>query len=188
MAEAVATVRRTDAYDVSKLAFEFLVPTATRSGEVRGARWSEIDGDTWTIPGARTKSGREHRVPLSNRAVAVLDAAIRFRQHDGDGLVFPSVTGRALSDSTLSKLLRENGIEAVPHGFRSSFRDWCGERTNAPREVCEAALDHAVGNQVEAAYARTDLFDKRRALMDQWGRYLNPEPADVVELPARQGA
>ncbi len=182
VAGAIAKVRASNATTAARLAFEFLVLTACRSGEVRGARWSEIDLDEalWTIPGERTKTGREHRVPLSNRALAILDEAAGIA--DGSGRVFPSPTGRALSDSTLSKLVRELGIEAVPHGFRSSFRDWCGEATSAPREVAEAALGHAVGNVVEAAYARSDLFDKRRDLMQRWARYLNPTAAPVVPL------
>ena len=120
----------------TRLAFRFLVLTAVRSGEVRGARWDEIDVDkaVWTISGERMKTGREHRVPLSSAAVAVLDEAKAKAIAPSAGLVFPSVTGRAMSDSTLSKLLRENGVKAVPHGFRSSFRDWAAEKLGrAPR-------------------------------------------------------
>ena len=184
VADAIAKVRASVRASVAaKLAFEFLVLTATRSGEVRAAEWTEVDleAGVWTVPGGRTKTGRELRVPLSARAATVLADAAEIA--DGSGLAFPSPRGKPLSDSTLSKLVRELGIEAVPHGFRSSFRDWCGERTNAPREVAEAALGHAVGNQVEAAYARSDLFDKRRALMESWARYLNPTKAGVIEFP-----
>ena len=131
-------------------------------------------------PGDRTKTGSEHRVPLSRRAIAVLREARVFRENN---LVFPTATGRTMSDSTLSKLLRELGIAAVPHGFRSTFRDWCGEMTNAPREVAEAALGHKVGNVVEQADARSDLFEKRRALMESWARYLDREAGEVIELP-----
>ena len=131
-------------------------------------------------PGDRTKTGSEHRVPLSRRAIAVLREARVFRENN---LVFPNATGRTMSDSTVSKLLRELGIAAVPHGFRSTFRDWCGEMTNAPREVAEAALGHKVGNVVEQADARSDLFEKRRALMESWARYLDREAGDVIELP-----
>ena len=154
------------------LAFEFLVLTAARSGEVRGARWSEIDLDarTWTVPGERMKTGREHRVPLSDRAIEILTEA---RAINGDdGLIFPTITGRMMQAPVLSELLRDNGIEAVPHGFRSSFRQWSAEQTDAPREVCEHALAHVNGNQVEAAYQRSDLFEKRRALMDAWANAL----------------
>ena len=183
VAAALATVRQSDAGAVTKLLFEFVVLTATRSGEARAATWDEIDfaTATWMVPAERMKAGRAHRVPLSARAVEVLAAVRDFA--DGSGLVFPSTTrSRALSDSTLSKLLRENGIEAVPHGFRSSFRDWCSERTNAPREVCEAALAHVVRDRVEAAYARSDLFDRRRQLMEQWAQYLTADTADIVRI------
>ena len=169
---ALAAIRESGAWWATKAAFEFLVLTGTRSGEVRGATWSEIDeaAAVWTIPAARTKVGREHRVPLSRRALAVLTEARELT--GGAGLVFPSMTGRIMSDSTVSKLLRENGIEAVPHGFRSSFRQWAAERTNTPREVAEFALAHVVGDAAERAYQRGDLFDKRRDLMNQWAAYL----------------
>ena len=126
---------------------------------------------TWTVPPARMKAKLEHRVPLSVRAVAVLDEARVIA--DKSGLVFPSPTGRVLSDSTLSKLLRELGIGAVPHGFRSSFRDWAAERTDVPREVCELALAHVNSDRVEAAYRRSDLFERRRRLMADWATYVS---------------
>ena len=172
VAASVATIRASAAYPTTVLAFEFLVLTACRSGEVRGARWDEVDlaSATWTIPSSRMKSVREHRVPLSARAVEVLTEASRFR--DQSGLVFPSATGRQLSDATISKLLRENGIPAVPHGYRSSFRDWAAELTDVPREICELALAHVNSDRVEAAYRRSDLFDRRRALMEHWAEYL----------------
>lgn len=110
----------------------------------------------------------------------MVEEARAFREND---LLFPTATGRKMSDSTLSKLLRELGVGTVPHGFRSTFRDWCGEMTNAPREVAEAALGHKVGNVVEQAYARSDLFEKRRALMESWARYLGREAGDVIQLP-----
>ena len=172
VAASVATIRASAAYPTTALAFEFLVLTACRSGEVRGARWDEVDlaSATWTIPSTRMKSAREHRVPLPARAVEVLAEARRFR--DRSGLVFPSPTGRQLSDATLSKLLRENGIPAVPHGYRSSFRDWAAELTDVPREICELALAHVNSDRVEAAYRRSDLFDRRRDLMEHWAEYL----------------
>ena len=154
------------------LAFEFLVLTAARGAEVRGARWTEIDraGAVWTIPGERMKAGREHRVPLPPRALEVLDeAAARF---GGDDLVFPSPTGKLANHSLMATLLRELEIGAVPHGFRSSFRDWAAECTDAPREVCELALAHVNSDRVEAAYRRTDLFEKRRELMGAWADYI----------------
>ena len=174
---AVRTVRDSGAWIATRLAFEFLVLTAARSGEVRGATWGEIDVDaaTWTIPASRMKVHAEHRVPLSDPALAVIDAARampRTIAHADCPLVFPSVRGRALSDATIGKLLREHGVAAVPHGFRSSFRDWAGEQTNTPHAVMEAALAHAIPSAVEAAYARSDLFEKRRALMDAWGRFV----------------
>ena len=168
---ALDTVRNSDAYPSTKLLFEFLVLTATRSGEVRFARWAQIDlsRSTWTVPAERMKARREHQVPLSTPAVAVLrEARERF---SGDGLVFPSKTGRPPSDSTVSKLIRELGIAAVPHGFRSSFRDWCGE-SGVSREVAEACLAHVVSNKVEAAYARSDLFNLRVPVMHDWANYL----------------
>ena len=116
------------------------------------------------------KAKLEHRVPLSNRAVAILDEAREIA--DRSRLVFPLPTGRVLSDSTLSKLLRELGVGAVQHGFRSSFRDWAAERTDVPREVCELAVAHVNSDRVEAAYRRSDLFERRRVLMDDWANYI----------------
>ena len=169
---AIETVRASGAYHAIILAFEFLVLTACRGGEVRGARWSEIDFQAreWCVPAERMKAARTHRVPLSTRALAVLREASALR--DNSGLVFPSVTGRPLSHGLLSKLVRDLGIPAVPHGFRSSFRDWAAECSDAPREVCELALAHVNSDRVEAAYRRTDLFEKRRELMEQWALFL----------------
>ena len=157
-----------------KLAFEFLVLTAARSGEVRGARWDEIDlpARVWTVPAKRMKSKREHRIPLCGRAVEILEAARALG--DGRGvLVFPSQGGKPISITRLPRMLHNLKVAAVPHGFRSSFRDWAAEETNHPREVVEAALAHVVTNQTEAAYARSDLFDRRRRLMQDWADYLN---------------
>ena len=150
----------------------FLVLTACRSGEVRGARWEEMDLEAreWRIPAERMKANRDHRVPLSTGALAVLRVARSVA--DGSELVFPSVRGRALSDATLSKMVRDLGIGAVPHGFRSSFRDWAAECSDAPREVCELALAHVNSDRVEAAYRRTDLFERRRELMEEWAGFL----------------
>ena len=169
---AIETVRASGAYRGLVLAFEFLVFTACRGGEVRGAQWSEIDFQAreWRVPAERMKAARKHRVPLSTRALAVLREASALR--DSSGLVFPSVTGRRLSHGSLSKLVRDLGIPAAPHGFRSSFRDWAAECSDAPREVCELALAHVNSDRVEAAYRRTDLFERRRALMEQWAAFL----------------
>ena len=155
-----------------RCSFEFLVLTACRSGEVRGARWEEMDLEAreWRVPAERMKTNRIHRVPLSTGALAVLREARRVV--DDSDLVFPSVRGRPLSDATISKMVRELGIGAVPHGFRSSFRDWAAECSDAPREVCELALAHVNTDRVEAAYRRTDLFERRRELMEEWAAFL----------------
>ena len=173
VAGAIRKVQQSGATDAAKLTFEFLVLTAARSGEVRGARWTEIDlaARVWTIPIARMKSKREHRVPLSGRAMEILQEARKL----GDGrrgLVFPSRGDNPITVTRLARMLQNLKVEAVPHGFRSSFRDWAAEQTNHPREVVEAALAHAVGNQTEAAYARSDLLERRRQLMDEWAEYL----------------
>lgn len=172
VAAVVEDVRRSAALPTTRASFEFLVLTATRTSEARLARWSEVDieGAMWTIPGERMKSGREHRVPLSKRALEVLEDAHHWK--DGSGLVFPSRTGRPLGHSTLLHLMRRLGIDATPHGMRSSFRIWVEECTDTPRTVAEAALAHVNRNQVEAAYLRSDLFDRRRVLMEQWASYL----------------
>ena len=170
---AIRTIRETSAGSSTKLAFEFLVLTAARSGEVRGADWSEIDWNkrTWTVPASRMKSGREHRIPLSGGAMAVLESTRELT--GGIGLIFPSDNGKPLSDSTISKLVRENGIRAVPHGFRSSFRDWAAEMTDIPNEIAAHAIAHVEGSASEKAYRRTDYFAKRRELMAQWAAYVD---------------
>ena len=172
VAGAVAAVRGSGANLATVLAFEFLVLTACRSGEVRGARWKEVDLEEreWWIPAHRMKAGRDHRVPLSTRALAVLAEAEALGGRPG--LVFPSPTGRRHSRGAISKMVQRLGIGAVPHGFRSSFRDWAAECTDAPREVCELALAHVNTNAVEAAYRRSDLFERRRELMEQWAAFL----------------
>ena len=169
---ALAKVKRSNAYKGTVLALQLLVLTACRSGEVRLATWEEVDfeAETWTVPASRMKAKRDHRVPLSTRALEILHEARTLS--DGSGLVFPSAHGRAISDNTISKLLRELGIEAVPHGFRSSFRDWAAECSDAPREVCELALAHVNSDRVEAAYRRTDLFERRRTLMEEWSGFV----------------
>ena len=185
VAAAVETVRASgSAQPAVKLAFEFLVLTAARSGEVRLATWAEMDtaGRVWTISAARMKAKREHRVPLCRRAAQILDAARALG--DGDNpLVFPMRSGRPISASTLPKMLQYHRIAAVAHGFRSSFRDWAAEETDHPREVIEAALAHVVQNKVEAAYARSDLFERRRRLMNDWSAYLDAEHGQAVPLP-----
>ena len=173
---ALQTVRDSQAKEATKLAFELLVLTATRSNEVRGARWSEIDFEsaTWTIPGDRMKTGRDHRVPLSNAALAVLKQAhaVKHRTEHVFTMQFARRAGKTLSDSALSNLTRNLGIDAVPHGFRSSFRDWAAEQTDVPREIVELALAHVEGSKAELAYRRTDYFDRRRELMQQWADHV----------------
>ena len=166
---ALAKIRESGAWWATKAAFELTVLAAARSGEVRGMEWAEVEGDVWTVPAARMKGARDHRVPFSPRALEIL-ADARHRT-GGDGLVFPAPRGGALSDATIGKLLKDRGIAAVPHGFRSSFRDWCGE-TGVAREVAEAALAHAIRDKAEAAYARSDLLDRRRDVMTAWARYV----------------
>ena len=189
VAAAIESVRTSAAQPAVKLAFELLVLTAARSGEVRLATWTEMDmaGRVWTISAARMKAKREHRVPLCGRAVEILDAARALGA--GNSLVFPMRSGKPIGMSTLPKMLEYQRIAAVPHGFRSSFRDWAAERTNHPREVIEAALAHVVQNKVEAAYARSDLFERRRLLMNDWEAYLaeSRRPQPPVAEPAEQG-
>ena len=163
---------------ISAKAVEFLILTAVRSGSVRQAEWSEIDFEKmlWTIPPEHTKARQEHRVPLQNQAVQVLRSLPKLA---GSNVIFPSPRGKALSDMALSQLMRgmrERGeltVEAVPHGFRSSFRDWAAEQTNYPDEIRKAASGHAVGDSVKEAYQRTDLLDKRRELMNAWANFLD---------------
>ena len=150
-------------------ALEFAILTAARSGEIRGAVWSEIDTDKkiWTIPAERMKMKREHKVALNDESVALLEALPEFGE-----LLFPNAKGTMLSDMTLTAVLRRmNRSDITAHGFRSTFRDWCSERTNYPRDVAEMALAHAIGDKVEAAYRRGDLFEKRRLMMRDWGKF-----------------
>ena len=181
---ALQTVNAPQASLAAKLCLRFLVLTAARSGEARGARWSEIDLDkaTWTIPASRMKAGVTHRVPLSDQALDVLRHARR-ELDDGAGLCFPSPLrpGQPLSDMTLTKTLRSTGLadRTTVHGFRTSFKTWAMERSKAPWEVAEAALAHQLGGSVVQAYARSDLFDLRRKLMQRWAAYLARLPSPV---------
>jgi integrase len=178
VSEAGALMPRLRAAEgIGARALEFLILTAARSGEVRGATWAEIDRDArmWTVPAERMKAGKVHRVPLSAEAMALLDALPRLA---GSDLVFPAPRGGALSDMTLTAVLRRMAVAAVPHGFRSTFRDWAAERTNYPRDVAEMALAHTIGDKVEAAYRRGDLLEKRTAMMADWASFLSrPEVA-----------
>jgi integrase len=169
-------------------ALEFTILTAARTGEVLGARWSEIDVKTrvWTMPADRTKGGREHRVPLSLAALRIIEHQQFVRENE---FVFPGRQRHGLSASAMDELLRRMGRDITVHGFRSSFRDWAGEQTSFPREVIEMALAHTVGNKVETAYLRGDLFEKRCKLMDAWARYCASAPAEQGNIvPMRQHA
>lgn len=152
------------------LALEFAILTAALSGEVRGATWSEMDVEAqiWTIPASRMKAGREHRVPLSLQALEILDLLPKGELSE---LVFPAPKGGAFSDMAFTALTRRMEIDAVPHGFRSSFRDWVGERTNYPGEIAEQALAHVLESKVEAAYRRGDALERRRLMMQEWGDF-----------------
>ena len=184
--EALAIIEATRASLSAKACLLFVVLTACRSGEARGATWAEIDLEAgeWRVPETRMKEEAEHRVPLSGAATAVIESVRPLR--DGSDLLFPSPSrpGAALSDMTLTKILRSCGLadRATVHGFRTSFRTWAAERTRVPHAVAEMALSHAVGSDVERSYARSDLFDKRRRLMDQWAAYVTGGSGAVVPL------
>ena len=173
---ALKTVDASQTSLAAKRCLRFLVLTAARSGEARGATWDEIDLDsaTWAIPTSRMKAGVEHRVPLSDQALDVLTLAQQLE--DGSGLCFPSPLrpGRMLSDMTMTNILRKSGLadRATVHGFRTSFKTWTMEQADTPWAVGEAALAHQLGGSVEQAYARSDLFDRRRVLMQKWADYL----------------
>jgi len=169
---------------VSALALRMLILCTSRSGEIRGALWSEVDRERalWTVPADRMKMRRPHRVPLSPQALAVLEEARAIRRSDH---IFPNGKGVALSDMALTKLLRDMDVPCTAHGFRSSFRDWAAEQSSAPGEVAEAALAHAVPSAVEASYKRTDFFDRRRELMDAWGRFAaGEESGEIISIEA----
>ncbi len=170
---ALDLVRESNANVMTKLAFEFLVLTAARSGEVKRAEWSEVDWNSriWEIPAIRMKARRPHRVPLSTRSIEVLKAA--WEVSGPDGLIFPAGPGdRAASDMTFTALLRRLDIPAVPHGFRGSFRNWVEECTETPWSVAESALAHNIGNATQSAYMTSDLFEQRRELMERWARFI----------------
>lgn len=173
VAEVGAFVRRLATMEgVGARALEFVILTAARSGEARGAVWAEIDlgAKVWTIPADRMKAHKEHRVPLTDEAVKLLEALPRMADTD---LVFPSARKTPISDMTLSAVMRRMEVNAVPHGFRSTFRDWAAERTNYPRELAEMALAHTIGDKVEAAYRRGDMFEKRRRMMADWAAFIS---------------
>jgi integrase len=184
LATFVAALRERDA--VAARALEFAILTAARTNEVLGATWSEIDldGRVWTLPAERMKAGKEHRVPLGDRAIQIIKGMMTTKQNN---YVFYGDHRAALSNMSLLMLLRRMGrSDITTHGFRSTFRTWAAERTSFPREVVEAALAHTVGNKVEAAYQRGDMFDKRRVLMSQWGNYSTaPMAIEMTVTPFR---
>ena len=185
---ALRAVQESTASPSVKLAFEMLALSGCRSGEVRGMTWDEVDlrEATWTIPEGRMKAGRPHRVPLSRGALAILEEARTLGE--GNGAVFPAPrSGEVLSDMAFTKLLRRLELDFVPHGLRSSFRDWAAEQT-APHAVMETALAHSVRNATEAAYFRSDLFDHRRKLMEDWSEFLKGDIADEFGTGTTLGA
>lgn len=174
----------------SARALEFIILTAARSGEARGARWDEMNGAIWTVPAERMKTGKPHRVPLPEAALAALE---KVRGLDAE-LVFPSPSvgqrgeGRKLSDTVFKALMkRMDRDDVTTHGFRSSFRDWCDESAHADRAVAEACLSHTLGNKVERAYARSDLFERRRELLEGWARFATGSTAAVIPFARHKG-
>ena len=165
---------------------EFTVLTASRSGESRGARWPEIDLDEglWRVPAERMKEKKEHRVPLSTAAVELLRALPRIDDPDGKDLVFPSPRGKVMSDMTMLMLVRRLGVDATPHGMRSTFKDWASDVTNHPRELIEVALAHVPGDASEMSYWRSDVLERRRQLMEDWAKFISRpyETASVIPL------
>jgi integrase len=182
----IHALREADSGELVKLAFELTILCATRTSETLNATWAEVDLDTktWTIPANRMKMGVEHRIPLSPRCVEILERAKKLT--GGKALVFPGRTGaKPLSNMAfLMTLRRMKRADLTAHGFRSSFRDWAAERTNFPNAVCEAALAHTLKDKTEAAYNRTDLFERRRDLMESWAAFATAKPANVVPMRA----
>ncbi len=166
---------------ITHLALRLLILTASRSHSIRFCHIDDIQGDTWVIPAERMKVEQEHRVPLSKEAQSVIEQAAPFIR---EGYLFPSVRKGVLSDATMSRLMERRRLDARPHGFRSSFRTWCAEATNTPRDVAEMVLAHAVGGKVELSYRRTDYLEKRRVLMERWAKHVTGNNADVLQLVA----
>lgn len=168
---------------VGRKALMFTILAAGRSGEIRGAKWGEINEGRklWTVPAERMKPGKDHTVPLTEQMLAILAAAKPLTGGAKDKLIFPGFKAKPLSDMTLSKVLRDMDLTCTVHGFRSSFRDWAAERTTFPGEVIEAALSHTIPNKVEAAYKRTDFLEKRRKLMEAWAGFV-ARKSNVVRL------
>ena len=179
----IETVSKSSAGLSTKLGLEFLILTATRSGEVRNARWNEINGSLWIIPEGRMKAGIEHRVPLSNRCMEILEEAQNINQ--GSDYIFEGTKpDKPLSENTFNKLMKELGLEVHAHGFRTSFRTWTQEKTHYPNEVAEAALAHSLKDSAEAAYARSDLLEKRAEMMEAWAQFISADASDVINIRA----
>lgn len=175
------TVSNSSAGLNTKLGIEFLILTATRSGEVRNARWDEVNGSLWTIPAERMKAGIAHRVPLPSRCMEILDLAREISQ--GSGYIFEGTKqNKPLSENTFNKLMKELGLDVHAHGFRTSFRTWTQEKTNYPREIAETALAHSLKDAAEAAYARSDLLEKRAKMMEAWARFLSTTSCNIISL------
>jgi integrase len=183
VADFIETVSKSSAGLSTKLGLEFLILTATRSGEVRNARWNEIKGSLWIIPEERMKAGIEHRVPLSNRCMEILEEAQNINQ--GSDYIFEGTKpDKPLSENTFNKLMKELGLEVHAHGFRTSFRTWTQEKTHYPNEVAEAALAHSLKDSAEAAYARSDLLEKRAEMMEAWAQFISADASDVINIRA----
>jgi integrase len=185
VAAFVAKLREREA--TSALALELCILTAARSGEILGMQWAEVDlkNKIWTVPAGRMKAGREHRVPLAPRAVAILRQLEKINTGE---FVFPGqARSKPLSNMAMEMVLRRMKIEdATVHGFRSSFRDWAGNVSSAPREVVETALSHVIGDKAEQAYRRSDALEKRRKLMDAWAAYCDRPAGNVVHIGTRK--
>jgi integrase len=181
----IETLRKSDSNETVRLAFEFLILTAARTGEVIGAKNSEVDlaGLVWTVPAERMKGGRPHRVPLVPRAAEILNRA-RQLNPDSSYVFAGRKPDQPLSNMAFLMAMRRMGVDATAHGFRSAFRDWASERTNFPNEVCELALAHSIKSKVEAAYRRGDQLEKRRALMEAWAAFTASSSGKVVRLRA----
>ena len=181
VSDFIETVSKSSAGLSTKLGLEFLILTATRSGEVRNARWNEINGSLWIIPEGRMKAGIEHRVPLSNRCMEILEEAQNINQ--GSDYIFEGTKpDKPLSENTFNKLMKELGLEVHAHGFRTSFRTWTQEKTHYPNEVAEAALAHSLKDSAEAAYARSDLLEKRAEMMEAWAQFISASTENVISI------
>ena len=181
VADFLDTVSKSSAGLSTKLGIEFLILTATRSGEVRNACWAEVEGSLWTIPAERMKAGVAHRIPLPSRCMEILDLAKEVSQ--GSRFIFEGTKpNKPLSENTFNKLMKELEFDVHAHGFRTSFRTWTQEKTNYPREIAETALAHALKDKAEAAYARSDLLEKRTEMMEAWAKFLSASDSDVIQI------